>query len=184
MSPSAARTLGRDPRYWSIGAIGLTPMRCFCEAQQMSERRTAGTPIRFRPEELAAITENAHVLRGLPPWLGAFVREAMQETGTLRDNGAEQAAVARSALLKKLLATASAWLDVELGTREAARETGRCDETIRRAVRAGTVPDRRASPHGRHKIRRGDLQKLAAPEARPYDPSADAQDIARLRRKV
>ena len=121
---------------------------------------------------------------GLPPWLAAFVLEAQRETDTLRDNGAEQAAAARTALLKKLVAAAQTYLDAELDAGEAARETGRCEETIRRAVRDGTIPDRRANPKGRHRVRRGDLQKLAAPPTGPYDPGADAQDIARLRRKV
>ena len=121
---------------------------------------------------------------GLPPWLAAFVLEAQGETDTLRENGAEQAAAARVALLRKLVAAAQTYLDTELNAAEAALETGRCEETIRRAVRDGTVPDRRANPRRRHKIRRGDLQKLAAPSGRPYDPDADAQDIARLRRKL
>src|SRR5437773_3711656 len=120
----------------------------------------------------------------LPPWLAAFVLEAQRETDTLRDNGAEQAAAARVALLRKLIAAARIYLDTELEAAEAALETGRCEETNRRAVRDGTIPDRRANPKGRHRVRRGDLQKLAAPEIRPYDPDADAQDIARLRRKV
>ncbi len=121
---------------------------------------------------------------GLPPWLAAFVLEAQRETDTLRENGAEQAASARVALLRKLVAAAQAYLDAELNAGEAAREARRCEETIRRAVREGAIPDRRVSRRGRHKIRRGDLQKLAAPPARPYDPDADAQDIARLRRKL
>ncbi len=121
---------------------------------------------------------------GLPLWLAAFVLEAQRETDTLRDNGAEQSAAARTALLKKLLGAAQAWLDAELDAAEAALEMGRCEETIRRAVRDGTIPDRRTNPKGRHRVRRGDLQKLAAPPSRPYDPDADAQDIARLRRQV
>jgi len=121
---------------------------------------------------------------GLPPWLGAFVLEAQRETDALRENGAEQAAAARVALLRKLVAAAQIYLDTELDAAEAALEMGRCEETIRRAVRDGTIPDRRANPKGRHRVRRGDLQKLAAPPAGPYDPGADAQDIARLRRKV
>ncbi len=121
---------------------------------------------------------------GLPPWLAAFVLEAQRETDVLRDNGAEQAAAARLALLRKLIAAAQLYFDTELDAAEAASETGRCEETIRRAVRDGTIPDRRANPKGRHRVRRGDLQKLAVPEARSYDPDADAQDIARLRRKV
>jgi hypothetical protein len=121
---------------------------------------------------------------GLPPWLAAFILEAQRETDTLRDNGAEQAAAARTALLKKLIAAAEAYLDAELDAGEAAIETGRCEETIRRAVRDGTIPDRRPNPKGRHRVRRGDLQKLAALPTGRYDPGADAQDIARLRRKV
>src|SRR6266566_955748 len=91
---------------------------------------------------------------GLPPWLAAFVLEAQRETETLRDNGAEQAASARTALLKKLVAAVQAYLDTELDAGEAARETGRCEETIRRAVRDGTIPDRRSNPKGRHRMRR------------------------------
>jgi hypothetical protein len=124
-----------------------------------------------------------HLPDGLPPWLAAFVLEAQRETDTLRDNGAEQAAAARTALLRKLVAAAQSYLDAELDAGEAATETGRCEETIRRAVRDGTIPDRRANPKGRHRVRRGDLQKLAAPATGRYDPDADAQDIARLRRK-
>ena len=121
---------------------------------------------------------------GLPAWLAAFIQEAQRETATLRDNGAEQAAAARTALLRKLVAAAQSYLDTELDAGEAALETGRCEETIRRAVRDGSIPDRRANSKGRHRVRRGDLQKLAAPPTHSYDPDADAQDIARLRRKV
>ncbi len=120
----------------------------------------------------------------LPPWLAAFVLEAQRETDTLRENGAEQAAAARVALLRKLVAAAQIYFDTELDAAEAALETGRCEETIRRAVRHGAIPDRRPTSRGRHKIRRGDLQKLAASPGPSYDPDADAQDIARLRRKV
>src|SRR6266480_1963837 len=102
---------------------------------------------------------------GFPPWLAAFVLEAQHETDTLRENGAEQAAVARLALLRKLVVAAQTYLDAELDATEAAVETGRCEETIRRAVRDGTIADRRANPRGRHRVRRGDLQKLAAPQA-------------------
>src|SRR5947208_10452562 len=104
---------------------------------------------------------------GLPPWLAAFVLEARHETDTLRDNGAEQAAAARVALLRKLIAAAQIYFDTELDAAEAASETGRCQETIRRAVRDGTLPDSRANPKGRHRLRRGDLQKLAVPSTGP-----------------
>ena len=121
---------------------------------------------------------------GLPPWLAAFIAEAQRETDTLRENGVEQAAAARTALLRKLIAAARAWLDAEIDIHEAAREEGVCEETIRRAVRNGRIPDRRPNPKGRHRVRRGDLERIADSPARPYDPDADAQDIARLRRQV
>jgi len=98
---------------------------------------------------------------GLPPWLAAFVLEAQRETDTLRDNGAEQAAAARVALLRRLIAAAQIYPDAELDAGEAAIETGRCEETIRRAVRDGTVPDRRANPKGRHRARRASRKRVA-----------------------
>jgi len=121
---------------------------------------------------------------GTPPWLAAFVLEAQRETDTLRDNGAEQAAAARLALLKKLVASAAAQLDEEIDIHVAAREKGVCEETIRRAVRDGRIPDRRANPKGRHRVRRGDLNRVAESPGPPYDPITDAQGIAQLRRKL
>jgi hypothetical protein len=150
----------------------------------MPERRTTPELIRFHPQELNRITEHADVPSGWPRWLAGFLDEASRETDALRENGGEQAAAARTALLRTLVGAAQTYLDAELDAAEAARETGRCAETIRRAVREGAIPDRRANPRGRHKIRRGDLHKLAAPDARPYDPTADAQRIAQLRRKL
>ncbi|NIM49326.1 MAG: helix-turn-helix domain-containing protein [Gemmatimonadales bacterium] len=120
---------------------------------------------------------------GLPPWLPEFIREAQRETEILRDNGAHQAATARAALIHKLLAAATTWLDSEIDVSEAARAMEVCEETIRRAVRHGDLPDRRPHPKGRHRIRRGDLEKLAATHPKPYDAHADAQDIARRRRQ-
>ena len=121
---------------------------------------------------------------GFPPWLVAFVLEAQRETDTLRENGAEQAAAARLALLRKLLTAAATQLDAEIDIHEAAREKGVCEETIRRAVREGRIPDRRANPKGRHRVRRGDLDRVADSPGRPYDATADAQSIAQLRRKL
>jgi hypothetical protein len=138
----------------------------------------------FNGKELVPAAEHGQVLRDLPPWLRDFVREALRETETLRQNGAEQAAAARTALLTKLAAASGAWLDAELHTGEAAREAGVCEETIRRAVREGHISDRRANPKGRHRVRRGDLQRIAGGTAPPYDPIADAQSIAQLRRKL
>src|SRR2546426_479585 len=121
---------------------------------------------------------------GLPPWLTAFVLEAQRETDALRENGAEQAAAARLALLRKLITAAAAQLDEEIDIHEAAREKGVCEETIRRAVRDGRIPDRRANPKGRHRVRRGDLNRVAESPGPPYDPITDAQGIAQLRRKL
>jgi hypothetical protein len=136
------------------------------------------------PVDESVRLENFHLPDGLPSWLAAFINEALRETDTLRENGADQAASARMALLKKLVAAAAAWFNAELDTATAAEETGRCKETIRRAVRDGAIPDSRANRKDHIRVRRGDLQKLAAHQPGPYDPSADAQDIARLRRKV
>src|SRR6267378_2821749 len=122
--------------------------------------------------------------QGTPPWLAAFVLEAQRETDTLRDNGAEQAAAARVALLRKLITAATAQLDEEIDIHEAAREKGVHEETIRRAVRDGRIPDRRPSPKGRHRVRRGDLNRVADSPAPSYDPVTDAQGIAQLRRKL
>ena len=121
---------------------------------------------------------------GLPVWLVAFVQQALRENQTLEENGAQQAVTARAALLTKLVAAAQAYLETEVGTAEAAVLTGRHPETIRRAVRQGLLPDQRATPRGRHRVRRGDLEKLAGPRAGTYDPIADAQDIATRRRPL
>lgn len=132
----------------------------------------------------APITSTATLPHGLPPWLVAFVDEALRENRTLAENGAGQAVTARGALLQKLIAAAQAYLDGLLTVEEAAAVLGRHPETIRRAVRKGALPDGRATPSGRHRIRRGDLDRLAAPRSSTYDPVADAQDIARRRRPL
>lgn len=132
----------------------------------------------------APLISTATLPHGLPPWLVAFVDEARRENRTLAENGAGQAVTAREALLLKLVAAAQAYLDGQLTVEEAAAALGRHPETIRRAVRKGTLPDGRATPRGRHRIRRGDLDRLAAPRSGAYDPVADAQDIAGRRRPL
>ena len=121
---------------------------------------------------------------GLPDWLATFLRDAHADTLVLHENGADEAAAARRALLRQLVAAADRWLNEELDAAAAAREAGRSTETIRRAVRAGRLPDNRKNPKAHIAVRRRDLYKLAAPETGSYDPNADAQDIARLRRKA
>jgi excisionase family DNA binding protein len=121
---------------------------------------------------------------GLPSWLAACLDAAMQENQTLADNGALHAVSARVALLNRLLEAARSHLDGELDVEEAAAALHRHPETIRRAVRSGVLPDRRSSPRGHHRIRRGDLEKLVHPGSQTYDPNADAQDIARRRRPL
>ncbi len=132
----------------------------------------------------APLSSTATLPHGLPPWLVAFVDEALRENRTLAENGAGQAVTAREALLQKLIGAAQQYQDIKITVEEAARIIGRHPETIRRAVRTGALPDDRANPRGRHRIRRGDLDRLAAPMGGAYDPVADAQDIARRRRPL
>lgn len=122
------------------------------------------------------------VPESLPGWLVAFLQDALRENDTLIENGARHAAVARAALLNRLVQAATAYQEAELDIDQAAKLTGRHPETIRRAVRSGTLPDLRSNPRGHHKVRRGDLDRLARPGTASYDPKADAQDIAKLRR--
>jgi excisionase family DNA binding protein len=127
--------------------------------------------------------EHLEIPEGLPSWVDAFVREATLENETLAENGARQAVTARVALLQKLLGAANRHLDAEVDVPAAARLLGCHPETVRRAIRAGALPDRRTSPRGHHHIRRRDLDRLAASSHPAYDPIADAQDIAQRRRK-
>ena len=124
---------------------------------------------------------NVDLPEGAPEWVPAFVEEATRETQTLRENGAFEAAQARTALIEKLVIAMSGWLDTEVDVDEAARVTGVCRETIRRNLRSGHLPDRRRGRKGRYRIRRGDLRSFDARGRAPYDPIADAQDIATLR---
>ena len=132
----------------------------------------------------APLISTATLPHGLPPWLVAFVDVALRENQTLAENGAQQAVTAREALLQRLVAAGQKYLDGEISVEEAATILGRHPETIRRAVRRGALPDSREKPRGRVRIRRGDLDALAAPRVSRYDPNADAQDIARRRRPL
>lgn len=120
---------------------------------------------------------------GLPAWLATFIQDAERENETLSENGATHAVAARVALLNRLRASAKEYLDTEVTVEEAAALLGRHPETIRRAVRNGSLPDGRAKARGNIRIRRGALEKLAAPRRGTYDPIADAQDIAQRRSK-
>jgi excisionase family DNA binding protein len=131
----------------------------------------------------APLTSTATLPHGLPPWLVAFVEEALRENQTLAENGAGQAVTAREALLQKLIGAAQQYLEGEITVEEAAALLGKHPETIRRAVRKGTLPDDRSKPRGRMHIRRGDLELLAGPRTKGYDPVADAHGIAQRRRK-
>src|SRR5215469_15039930 len=106
----------------------------------------------------APISDDLAIPDGLPDWVATFLR--------------------------RLAAAPDIWLNQELDTTQAAREAGRSTETIRRAVRGGRLPDHRKNPKAHMAIRRRDLQQLAPPGDGSYDPTADAQDIARLRRKA
>ena len=73
----------------------------------------------------------------------------------------------RGDLLNKLMAAARHFFDGEITVEEAAQLVGKHPETIRRAVRKGTLPNGRANPRGHLRIRRGDLQALTAPAPAP-----------------
>lgn len=117
----------------------------------------------------------------LPPCLAAWIEEQEHETAILLENGAQEVARARTILLTKLRDAAHEWRDTEIDVPEAARMVGCCQETIRRAVRTGRLPDRRDTKRGRHRLRRRDLEQLAGRPSGRYDPEADAQDIATRR---
>lgn len=112
--------------------------------------------------------------KGLEPWIAAWIRRAEEENRLLVENGAEAAAAARCRLLVLFIESAREWLDAEVDVAEAAEVTGRCEETVRRALRAGALPDRRPAGRGHHRVRRGDLPALT----RGYDPAADAVRLA------
>jgi len=107
-----------------------------------------------------------------------LVSKRSAETDTLRTTAPSRRLGSWSPCCAKLIAAAQVYFDTELDAAEAASETGRCEETIRRAVRDGTIrtaaPTQRPPPRAPWR-----LQKLAAPSTGPYDPDADAQDIAR-----
>jgi len=119
---------------------------------------------------------------GSPDWIMAFVADVLVENDTLAQNGASQAVTARIALLARLLAALRHFLDGEITVDEAAALTGRHPETIRRALRSGSLPDRRDNPRGHYRVRRGDLASFATSDSGPYDARADAQDIAQQKR--
>jgi excisionase family DNA binding protein len=149
-----------------------------------ADGRTFDRPAAHAPPPLSARSNPPGRLPdGLPRWLASFITRAQDETELLRDNGAHQAATARTRLIDGLLVAAAEWLDAEIDVAEAARSAGVCEETIRRAIRRGDIPDERPQRRGRHRVRRSDVERFAAGNGPTYDPDADAQDIARLRRR-
>lgn len=167
------RSIGR-PEIPAANAGHVVPNR--------GRTRTATEPSNERmAAPLTLLTPLPH---GLPPWLVGFVEGALTENQTLTENGASQAAQAREVLLQRLVAAAQHYLNDEITVEEAAQLVGKHPETIRRAVRKGALPDGRANPRGHLRIRRGDLQALAAPAPARYDPVTDAQDIAKRRRPL
>src|SRR5687767_10534766 len=77
---------------------------------------------------------------GLPVWLATFIQDAERENETLSENGATHAVAARVALLNRLRTCAREYLDAEITVGEAAALLGRHPETVRRAVRNGSLP--------------------------------------------
>jgi hypothetical protein len=121
---------------------------------------------------------------GLDEWLVNFLEEAERETVLLRENGASAQATARDALIRGLLRRAAEYLDEEVSVAEAASMLDRGEETVRRAVRDGRLPDQRRKGRARHRLKRGDVISLAGGARKRYDPVADAQDIAKLRKSA
>jgi len=148
------------------------------------QRRNEGTEERtvLESEYVTGGGFSGKIPAGLDPWLVEFIADAERETAFLRDNGAESQAKARESLIRNLISRATDHLDREISVEEAAQLLGRSPETVRRAVRRGRLPDLRENPNGHHRFRRGDVIALNARRNGEYDPIADAQDIAKLRR--
>lgn len=119
---------------------------------------------------------------GLDRWLVEFIGKAVEENAILRSNGAITSAIARETLLSGLVTMARGYLDELIDLRAAARLMGTSEETARRKVRGGILPDTRSTRRSRIQVRRGDAIGLARPRTKRYDPVADAQDVAKLRR--
>jgi len=152
--------------------------------QAASDRRTgwavtAETRDRIRSSTASRMSARSSRAAQAPAWLAAFVSKRSAETDTLRDNGAEQL-LRPHALLRSSCSSASL-LDTELDAGEA-RSNGPV-RGERSAALSATGPSRTAGQsEGRHRVRRGDLQKLAAlPPARMIP--CRCPDIARLRRR-
>lgn len=135
-----------------------------------------------RRENPLANVISVEVLEKLPPWLRSALERALQETEILRENGAYEGMAARLAVLRKIGSAAAEYLDTEVTTAEAARLTGKCEETIRRSIRKGTMSSRREGTRGHHRVRIADLEHVVGSAVPSYDPIADAQNIAKLRR--
>lgn len=130
------------------------------------------------------LTLASEIPDGLDSWLVEFVGEALAETGILFDNGAIPSATARESLLRKLIQCATAYFNQSVGVEEAAATLGISQETVRRRVRDGSLPDERENPRGHIRIKRRELVKVARSRERRYDPIPDAQDVAKLRRSA
>lgn len=118
-----------------------------------------------------------------PDWMKAFFSQAVHENEVLLVNGATQAFAARKALLEQLAGRVMEWCETEVDVRTAAQLSGVCDETIRRRIRAGKLNGEPKTGRGRHRIKRGQLLKVDQVGSKGYDPIADAQNIAQLRRR-
>lgn len=122
-------------------------------------------------------------------WLENFIEAARASNKLLRDSGAETVAEARERLIRHLLDAYQEWGNGTVSVAEAAQLTGACEETVRRAVREGRLTDLRDNPRGHIRVKRSELGLLNGRTQRrhrerngTYNPVADAQDIARLRR--
>lgn len=133
-------------------------------------------------EMLAALAVRIDALTLPDPWFTAALSAALADTAILWRNGAEEAARARARLTEDLIGAAEQWLDGEVDVPEGARLRNCSEETFRRKVRSGVIPDQRDRPRGRIRARRADVLRAGQAARTPYDVVGDAQDIALLRR--
>jgi hypothetical protein len=112
------------------------------------------------------------------PWLDAVMPIMQRDTELLRTNGAIHCADARDALLKQLSEALQDWGDTEVEVNEAARMAKCSAETIRRAIRSGSLS---AVGMRSKKIRRRDIFDWLYSD--DIEVTSDAQDIAHKRRQ-
>jgi hypothetical protein len=121
----------------------------------------------------------------LSPWLVRVVADIAAENDILRRDGACLQAEVRESLLRQVILAENQHASEKLTVRQASETSGLCEETIRRAIRRGTLQAERRSPQGKSRIEREALsglthatQKQVASRAHQYSLDDDAVAIA------